>query len=654
MLRRLGWYARRLAVMERGEIRHRIREQIARRAARREDSGWTPSATSGARPTPLALFAPLLTGDLPPPVAAQLAIAAERFRSGKLRLLNRDWPETILDETGRIAPRIWTLDPVSGTQWPGAEVSAFDIDFRFEGGHRDVKYVAEANRLHFLAAPAIHAHHMQDAALARALLGSVLSWMEANPPGRGVNWYSGIEAGYRLVSLGVIVSALDPWIDSATGEKLAAFVAAHGIWLARFPSLFSSANNHLVAEAMGLVLAARLLPDHTQAPDWLARGGTHLEGRALALFHEDGVGQEQSPAYAAFTLEMLLVGFRAIGGDAPSPAVRGRLGKAAAALNAFLDDEGHVPLIGDDDQSRVLLAYGSEEPRSAASISAAIAGFLQRPELAPAIYDPHWRNIVFSSPPPGPVSTDGTTTFPQGGYTIRRGNIAGRRVHFTFDHGPLGFGALAAHGHADALSIWLSLDGRPVLVDAGTYLYHSEGENRRRFRVTPVHNTLTIAGASQSEPSGPFNWMPRRARARLVKGANSAPLDVSASHDGYEKRFGVIHHRDIVETASGFDITDRLAGKTPAGDVEIAFLLAPDLDARVSDGQVTASRNGRPEIALVAPREAAIEIVRGDEMSGRGFHSPGFGVLQAAATVLFRAPAHAMNWRVSIVLNPVT
>lgn len=654
MLRRLGWYARRLAVMERGEIRHRIREQIERRAARRETGGWAAFAMPGARPMPLPLFAPLFDGELAAPVAAQLAVAAEKFRSGRLCLLNRDWPQTILDRSGRIAPEVWTLDPVSGTHWPGAEVSAFDIDFRFEGGHRDVKYVAEANRLHFLTAPAIHARRTRDEALAHAVLGSVLSWMEANPPGRGVNWYSGIEAGYRLVSLASIVTALDPWIDAATGERLASFIAAHAAWLARFPSLFSSANNHLVAEAMGLAVAARLLSDHPQAAEWLSSAGTHLEGRALALFHEDGVGQEQSPAYAAFTLEMLLVGFAALGNDAPGPAAKERLSKAAAALTAFLDDAGSVPLIGDDDQSRILLAYGSEEPRYAASIAAALAGFLNRPDLAPPLRDPHWRDVVFSSPTSGPAPGDGTTTFRQGGYTIRRSEIAGWRVHFTFDHGPLGFGALAAHGHADALSVWLALDGRPVLVDAGTYLYHSEGENRRRFRVTAVHNTLTLGGASQSEPSGPFNWMPRRARARLDKGAGTVPLDLSASHDGYEKRFGITHHRDIAETATGFDITDRLTGRTPDGDVEIAFLLAPGLNVGVEHDRVTASRGGRPEITLDAPKGASIEIVRADEASGRGFHSPGFGILEETATVLMRAPAKAMRWRSSIVLHPVT
>jgi hypothetical protein len=69
---------------------------------------------------------------------------------------------------------------------------------------------------------------------------------------------------------------------------------------------------------------------------------------------------------------------------------------------------------------------------------------------------------------------------------------------------------------------------------------------------------------------------------------------------------------------------------------------------------VQASRNGRHELTLAAPEGAAIEIIRADAVSGRGFHSPGFGILQEAATVVLRAPASARRWRCSIILSPVT
>lgn len=602
----------------------------------------------------LPMFEPLFEADLPLAITRQLQIAADTFRSGKLSLLNRGWPTSVLDVSGAVDPGIWRLDPISGGKWPGAEQSAFDADFRFDTEKGDFKYVAEANRLHFLVAPAIHARRTLDAGLADNIIRSLQSWIDANPPGRGINWHSGIELGYRLASLSCIVAALDPWVDAGTGEHLAAFVNVHGTWLTRFPSLYSSANNHLVAEAMGLVLAARMLPHHSHAAAWLASGKTHLEDRTLALFHEDGIGREQSPAYSAFTLEMLLLGFSALGHKPLEPRLSDRLAKAAGALSAFLDDDGLTPSIGDDDQSRVLLAFGTDEPRYMASIVAAVAGYIDRPELSPPIRDPHWRDVVFASPANGNTPLDGTVTFHHGGYTVRRGAIASRRVHLIFDHGPLGFGALAAHGHADALAIWISIDGLPVLVDAGTHLYNREGRHRRRFRVSAVHNTLTIAGASQSEPSGAFNWMPRRAHSSLHSVSTSSQLSVAASHDGYSSRFGVVHHRLITETDYGFNITDRLTGAKLTGEVEIAFLFASQLDVALEDHRVVSRRNGLPELSLVPPEGARIEIVRAEAASGRGFQSPGFGLLDVASTVIMRVPARSMHWKSLMLINPLT
>src|ERR1051326_9532527 len=92
--------------------------------------------------------------------------------------------------------------------------------------------------------------------------------------------------------------------------------------------------------------------------------------------------------------------------------------------------------------------------------------------------------------------------FPDGGWTVWR--EAGLLV--TFDHGPLGLGALAAHGHADALSvtIWRGTDG--IAVDPGTFAYQEDAAARARCRGPPVHSTVHFGGRSQSEMLGPFLW----------------------------------------------------------------------------------------------------------------------------------------------------
>jgi hypothetical protein len=72
------------------------------------------------------------------------------------------------------------------------------------------------------------------------------------------------------------------------------------------------------------------------------------------------------------------------------------------------------------------------------------------------------------------------------------------------DHGPLGYLSIAAHGHADANAVTLSLDDRPILVDPGTYLYYSCGKWRDWFRGTRAHNTLNVQGADQSISAAPL------------------------------------------------------------------------------------------------------------------------------------------------------
>ena len=61
-----------------------------------------------------------------------------------------------------------------------------------------------------------------------------------------------------------------------------------------------------------------------------------------------------------------------------------------------------------------------------------------------------------------------------------------------------GMPPLYNHGHADALSITLSVGGKETLVDPGTYRYNGEPEFRKYFKGTRAHNTVTIDGLDQA------------------------------------------------------------------------------------------------------------------------------------------------------------
>ncbi|NNF28847.1 MAG: heparinase II/III-family protein, partial [Gemmatimonadetes bacterium] len=71
-------------------------------------------------------------------------------------------------------------------------------------------------------------------------------------------------------------------------------------------------------------------------------------------------------------------------------------------------------------------------------------------------------------------------------------------------HGnPMGF-LTAGHSHASLMAVELSLAGRPVLVDPGTYRYVAEA--RTEYRAFSRHNVLDIEGVDPPHPVGPFKW----------------------------------------------------------------------------------------------------------------------------------------------------
>ena len=76
-----------------------------------------------------------------------------------------------------------------------------------------------------------------------------------------------------------------------------------------------------------------------------------------------------------------------------------------------------------------------------------------------------------------------------------------RNSQLFIDAGPQG-ALTAGHGHADALSIQLITDGRPILIDPGTFCYVCP--ERDRFRGTAAHNTLQVDGRDQAQPERPL------------------------------------------------------------------------------------------------------------------------------------------------------
>jgi hypothetical protein len=639
-LDRVAWLADRLAAMGPAEIAFRFAEQFKRAISRHYQPNFTQTASGPLEPLPaipgLGEGLSVLTDAKR--LRSNWRHLAEQMRQGSFQALGVTWPS-------HPGPPDWHLDPSSETTWP-SQPYCFDVPYRHAPDRGDIKFVLELNRLQYLQPLAAAAVIEEDAALAALVVSHMDSWIGANPPFRGVNWIFGIELALRVVSLLVVTTFIGAEAYSSEfRQRLHQCLAAHGYWLARYPSRFSSANNHRVAEAGALYLLGSLVPSLHGADEWAAMGKGILEEELALQFHDDGVGAEQSPTYGAFSLEWILlcatIGGRT--GDPWSNAAWRRLVQASGYLRAITDTAGNQPRIGDDDECRVLCSLPGPE-----HYINTVLGYLsvatQQPELAPPNVEPHLGHALFGAPDPAQRNGFEYASFPAGGYTAVRDRQGGGENLWVMDHGPLGYLSIAAHGHADALSLWLHIDGRPVLVDGGTYLYHSDGPWREHFRSTAAHNTLAMKGQSSSTTAGAFNWS-HKAKCRLLETSTEAGhWLVEAEHDGYAERFGYRHRRRLERIGGdSVQLTDSLLGQGADEPVEIGFLIAPNLDLRrTADGWMVS--DGEKHLLLIAHMGRLHgRVESGLEKPKRGWHSPVFGQRLAAQRLVFSGRMGAGN-----------
>ncbi|MBU1307345.1 MAG: heparinase, partial [Alphaproteobacteria bacterium] len=239
----LSWYLNRLRSMEPAEVAHRLVEKARKWVSRRRHQSW--SAFAGRT---LHSVLPSLPARVPGASAAQrdaIAAAAAEILAGRYAALGREWPQR--QPEALFPPDLWRLDPVTSTLWPGPQTYAFDIDFRHDGSRGDIKYVWEINRLQFLPVLATHHCLTGDGASLKAIADAIDSWHAANPPFGGVGWASGIEVALRAINIVVTLALVGDRMGESIRENAAQILAASAFWLPRFPSRFSSANNHLVA-----------------------------------------------------------------------------------------------------------------------------------------------------------------------------------------------------------------------------------------------------------------------------------------------------------------------------------------------------------------------------------------------------------------------
>jgi hypothetical protein len=559
-----------------------------------------------------------------------------------------EWEVLGVVRTDLVAPD-WFCDPVTGRRSP-PDRYAFQINHRSEEQTGNVKQVWEISRLQHLTLLATAWFVVGDEAYARRVADQLRSWWRENPFLSGVHWTSGIELGVRLISLAWIRRLLGDW-PGASGlfednELAVQQIRWHQQYLAAFRSRGSSANNHVVAEAAGQLVACCAFPWFPEGERWRRDSARLLERELLRNTFPSGISRELASDYQRFVAELgLLAAVEAEAAARPlSTAVWQRLCAMIDSAAALVDQRLRPPRQGDSDDGRALL-LDAPEPGSWASLLAlgdALFGRLEwwPPVAADAASTIIGRLAATTHDMQGrPVTRP--SRFADAGITLLRTNgDGGPEIWCRCDGGPHGYLSIAAHAHADALSVELRYDGVDILADPGTYCYHGEPAWRSYFRSTIAHNTVELDGQDQSGDGGPFMWL-RHANGREIEVTDSGEVaEWTAEHDGYRVLHPPARHRRSVRlnrVSREIDIVDEIDG---AGrDVRLAFHLGPAVEVEFHAGLAVLSWPGAstPGAArLTLPPQLRWRLHRGETDPILGWYSCGLGQRVPSPTFLGR------------------
>ncbi len=480
----------------------------------------------------------------------------------------------------------WHADLVHGRSIPLRFYG--QLDYRNPSLVGEVKLTWELNRHQHLLRLA-QAHLLtRDERYAHEIFAQIESWAEANPPLRGVNWTRALEIGLRLLAWSWSLAAVkdSQSIPAERWVRVLTYAFLQWDFLRRHLSYGSSANNHLLGELVGTGWAGAFLVPEQTAEKTVQSALDRLFLEIDRQVYPDGVSQELSLYYHAYVLLYGLLGLvlaEALGLEVPELA-RQKLREMGRFLAALHLGDAVFPSLGDDDGGHVLpLAVEPNLPRDTLGLWSLLFDEPLVEELRPSLGLDWWllgpgkdrrpavtsalagsgqqrKGAVGGESSPGSDQNSRLLIFRDAGYVVHRIETESGPNLVLFDAGPLGDDKLAAHGHADALSVFWAVEGEEILVDPGTFVYDGAPVWREAFRGTPAHNTVTVDGAWQSRPGGTFLWL-RRAEAQLLEAVEQGGAAwMVGEHDGYSRK-GIQHRRSVLSLGDKLVVTDWLSGR---------------------------------------------------------------------------------------------
>ena len=405
--------------------------------------------------------------------------------------------------------RAWDAGFQTENVWPTDQCS-YDISISQREDIGDIRTNWELNRHYQFAGMAKSFYVTGDFSILEELQELFYDWNNKNHFLCGVEWTSAMEIAIRVNSWIYTYCFLNKAFEKYNLENnkilkdISRGIIVMADYIVKHRAKYSSANNHLIVEMYAVGMSG-IFFDYKP---WEKLAFNILTEELPRQNYADGVNKEMSLHYQSFVMEAYgLLMLEMKHNHIKTPQI---WEEYLLHMSEFMCDccgeYGETVVFGDNDEGKILDLSGEHFDHYRYVLDLMGSVLPKRYSKMENIHenlcwilegdsqDSVLQKNCYYSPE--------VKCYKEGGYTLWRNN----KVLMGIDHADLGFGSLAAHGHADALSFQMFIEGIPVFIDSGTYNYHVPKKIRNQFRATKNHNTVCVDNRNQSEMLGPFLW----------------------------------------------------------------------------------------------------------------------------------------------------
>lgn len=476
--------------------------------------------------------------------------------------------------------RAWDAGFQTENVWPTDQCS-YDILISQREDIGDIRTNWELNRHYQFAGMAKSFYVTGDFSILEELQELFYDWNNKNYFLCGVEWTSAMEIAIRVNSWIYTYCFLNKAFEKYNLENnkilkdISRGIIVMADYIVKHRAKYSSANNHLIVEMYAVGMSG-IFFDYKP---WEKLAFNTLTEELPRQNYADGVNKEMSLHYQSFVMEAYgLLMLEMKHNHIKIPQI---WEEYLLHMSEFMCDccgeYGETVVFGDNDEGKILDLSGEhfDHYRYVLDLMGSVLPkrYSKMENIHENLYwilSDDFQNSVLKK---NCYYSPEVKCYREGGYTLWRSK--NNKVLIGIDHADLGFGSLAAHGHADALSFQMFIEGMPVFVDPGTYNYHVPKKMRDDLRATVNHNTVCVDGANQAEILGPFLWGKRYEckEAEVQEQEEGIYFEAAIQNNGNtHKRKMRISDKDIIK----IEICDDLELSKDTKKVEQIFMLGTE------------------------------------------------------------------------------